>query len=41
MLLTWLMIDASYNIKDPLDIFATVEAIKIAYAQALLVDAKD
>jgi L-rhamnose isomerase/sugar isomerase len=34
------MIDASHNIKDPLeDLLQSVEAIKIAYAQALLVDA--
>lgn len=33
------MIDASHNIKDPLeDLMQSVEAIKIAYAQALLVD---
>jgi L-rhamnose isomerase/sugar isomerase len=37
--LAW-MIDASHNIKDPLeDLLQSVEAIKIAYAQALLVDA--
>jgi L-rhamnose isomerase/sugar isomerase len=36
------MIDASHNIKDPLeDLLQSVEAIKIAYAQALLVDAKE
>jgi L-rhamnose isomerase / sugar isomerase len=35
------MIDASHNIKDPLeDLLQSVEAIKIAYAQALLVDQK-
>lgn len=35
------MIDASHNIKDPLeDLLQSVEAIKIAYAQALLVDYK-
>jgi L-rhamnose isomerase/sugar isomerase len=35
------MIDASHNIKDPLeDLLQSVEAIKIAYAQALLVDSK-
>jgi L-rhamnose isomerase/sugar isomerase len=35
------MIDASHNLKDPLeDLLQSVEAIKIAYAQALLVDAK-
>lgn len=35
------MIDASHNVKDPLeDLIQSVEAIKIAYAQALLVDAK-
>ena len=34
------MIDASHNLKDPLeDLLQSVEAIKIAYAQALLVDA--
>jgi L-rhamnose isomerase/sugar isomerase len=34
------MIDASHNIKDPLeDLLQSVEAIKIAYAQSLLVDA--
>lgn len=34
------MIDASHNVKDPLeDILQSVEAIKIAYAQALLVNA--
>jgi L-rhamnose isomerase/sugar isomerase len=36
--LSW-MIDASHNIKDPLeDLLQSVEAIKIAYAQALLID---
>lgn len=36
------MIDASHNIKDPLeDLLQSVEAIKIAYAQALLVDVKE
>jgi L-rhamnose isomerase/sugar isomerase len=35
------MIDASHNIKDPLeDLLQSVEAIKIAYAQALLIDQK-
>src|SRR6201996_7926379 len=35
------MIDASHNVKDPIeDLLQSVEAIKIAYAQALLVDAK-
>lgn len=35
------MIDASHNVKDPLeDLIQSVEAIKIAYAQALLVDTK-
>jgi L-rhamnose isomerase / sugar isomerase len=35
------MIDASHNVKDPLeDLLQSVEAIKIAYAQALLVNAK-
>lgn len=38
--LAW-MIDASHNVKDPLeDLLQSVEAIMIAYAQALLVDAK-
>jgi len=33
------MIDASHNLKDPLeDLLQSVEAIKVAYAQALLVD---
>jgi L-rhamnose isomerase / sugar isomerase len=37
--LSW-MIDASHNVKDPLeDLLQSVEAIKLAYAQALLVDA--
>ncbi|MGO1244115.1 MAG: sugar isomerase [Sphingobacterium sp.] len=36
--LSW-MIDASHNLKDPLvDLLQSVEAIMIAYAQALLVD---
>ncbi len=36
-----LMIDASQNVKDPLeDLLQSVEAIQIAYAQALLVDRK-
>ena len=35
------MIDASHNVKDPLeDLLQSVEAIKIAYAQALLTDRK-
>ncbi|HVZ55880.1 MAG TPA: hypothetical protein VG870_04415, partial [Chitinophagaceae bacterium] len=35
------MIDASHNVKDPLeDLLQSVEAIRIAYAQALLVDRK-
>ncbi len=35
------MIDASHNVKDPLeDLLQSVEAIKLAYAQALLVDEK-
>jgi L-rhamnose isomerase/sugar isomerase len=35
------MIDASHNIKDPLeDLLQSVEAIMIAYAQALMVDDK-
>lgn len=38
--LAW-MIDASHNVKDPLeDLLQSVEAIMIAYAQALLVDEK-
>jgi L-rhamnose isomerase/sugar isomerase len=38
--LSW-MIDASHNVKDPLeDLLQSVEAIKIAYAQALLIDAE-
>jgi L-rhamnose isomerase/sugar isomerase len=33
------MIDASHNVKDPLeDLLQSVEAIKLAYAQALIVD---
>jgi L-rhamnose isomerase / sugar isomerase len=35
------MIDASHNVKDPLeDLLQSIEAIKTAYAQALLVDKK-
>ncbi len=35
------MIDASHNVKDPLeDLLQSVEAIMIAYAQALLIDRK-
>ncbi|HWI92648.1 MAG TPA: hypothetical protein VNT20_15335 [Flavisolibacter sp.] len=35
------MIDASHNVKDPLeDLLQSVEAIKIAYAQALLINQK-
>ncbi len=35
------MIDASHNLKDPLeDLLQSLEAIKLAYAQALLVDRK-
>ena len=35
------MIDASHNLKDPLeDLLQSVEAIKLAYAQALTVDRK-
>jgi len=35
------MIDASHNVKDPLeDLLQSVEAVMIAYAQALLVDRK-
>ncbi|MCH7401845.1 TIM barrel protein [Belliella kenyensis] len=38
--LSW-MIDASHNIKDPLeDLLQSVEAIKLAYAQALIIDQK-
>ncbi|MFD3002994.1 sugar isomerase [Pontibacter toksunensis] len=38
--LSW-MIDASHNIKDPLeDLLQSVEAIKMAYAQALIIDRK-
>lgn len=38
--LSW-MIDASHNVKDPLeDLLQSVEAIMIAYAQALIVDRK-
>ena len=33
------MIDASHNVKDPIeDLLQSVEAIKIAYAQALIID---
>jgi L-rhamnose isomerase/sugar isomerase len=36
--LAW-MIDASHNVKDPLeDLLQSVEAIQLAYVQALLVD---
>jgi L-rhamnose isomerase / sugar isomerase len=36
------MIDASHNVKDPLeDLFQSVEAIKLAYAQALLINKKE
>jgi len=36
--LAW-MIDASHNVKDPLeDLIQSLEAIRIAYAQALLID---
>ena len=39
--LAW-MIDASHNVKDPLkDLLQSVEAIMIAYAQALLVNTKE
>jgi L-rhamnose isomerase/sugar isomerase len=35
------MIDASHNVKDPLeDLLQSVEAINIAYAQALIIDTK-
>jgi L-rhamnose isomerase/sugar isomerase len=35
------MIDASHNVKDPIeDLLQSVQAIKIAYAQALIVDKK-
>jgi L-rhamnose isomerase/sugar isomerase len=38
--LSW-MIDASHNVKDPLeDLLQSVEAIKMAYTQALLIDRK-
>ena len=38
--LAW-MIDASHNVKDPLeDLLQSIEAIMIAYAQALTVDTK-
>jgi L-rhamnose isomerase/sugar isomerase len=38
--LAW-MIDASHNVKDPLeDLLQSVEAIKLAYAQALIIDRK-
>jgi L-rhamnose isomerase/sugar isomerase len=38
MAIGW-MIDASHNVKDPIeDLLQSVQAIKIAYAQALLVD---
>jgi len=38
--LAW-MIDASHNVKDPMeDLLQSVEAIKLAYAQALIVDRK-
>ncbi len=38
--LAW-MIDASHNLKDPLeDLLQSVEAIKIAYVQALIIDRK-
>jgi L-rhamnose isomerase/sugar isomerase len=37
-----LLFDASHNVKDPLeDLLQSVEAIKIAYAQALLIDTKE
>ena len=36
------MIDASHNVKDPLeDLLQSVEAIMLSYAQALLVDRKE
>ncbi len=36
------MIDASHNVKDPLeDLLQSIEAIKISYAQALLVDRRE
>lgn len=38
--LSW-MIDASHNLKDPIeDLIQSVQAIKLAYVQALLVDSK-
>jgi len=37
--LAW-MIDASHNVKDPLeDLMQSLDAIRLAYAQALIVDA--
>jgi len=39
--LAW-MIDASHNVKDPLeDLIQSLEAIRLAYAQALIVDQED
>ena len=39
--LAW-MIDASHNVKDPLeDLIQSLEAIRIAYAQALLIDQEE
>jgi len=39
--LAW-MIDASHNVKDPLeDLVQSLEAIRLAYAQALLIDQKE
>jgi len=39
--LAW-MIDASHNVKDPLeDLIQSLEAIRVAYAQALLIDQKE
>lgn len=39
--LAW-MIDASHNLKDPLeDLLQSLEAIRLAYAQALLINQKD
>jgi L-rhamnose isomerase/sugar isomerase len=36
------MIDASHNLKDPLeDLLQSLEAIRLAYAQALLINQKD
>ncbi len=40
-LLAW-MIDASHNVKDPLeDLMQSLEAVRLAYAQALIVDTEE